>query len=483
MALGFIEIGNNFLRLDSANSTFFTSLLNQPARDALPEFTLGFYYKARAWTTGEGQSNNTDKVRRKFIAWPVFFSNGYLNHTLTEISPQTKASGDNTVESPYFRNTWYSGAFHTVFASFETRESLGGTPIKDKWLFIASKGDLTTGTGSITVIDPEDGTVLDHQTVSNGRLLSDPIFDTVDNDIAGNTFNLSADSNHPNGSPVHTDWTVQVAEIDVWNDIKSTAELQAFAQVGFADINLNTNLQLSWNFMRNWEAVSGSKYQVLCATGDNNTGNFTGTIPTTSFMYTLDNPVPVFLLRSTDNEHDYTRFGVFTAATGTTKVSVYTSGTAQPSKADIFNGVGAVSQTTLTPDGVSEAFGDASGLTTGTDYVAYAVQDEFDLGSYGPVATTNFTTPTKYSEIITDVEGNIAANGLGIEWAWFDAQLPQNMNNPAASGIQESTDANGLLEITLPTSVATAKGSKGTMVLRAEWLSGESSAAHIVTVK
>lgn len=483
MALGFTEAGYSFLTLDSENSTMMNGFLNLPGRDALPQFTVGLFYKARAWETGEGQFSGVDKVSRKLQAWPTFLSNGYVNHPLMEMAPQVVSSISTSGDTDYFRTTWYSGTFHFSDIHFETKESLGGTPVKDKWLFIGATADINTGTLTQYIIDPDDGTTIAADTISNGLLISDPTFDKVDNDIAGNNLIFATDASHPNGSPVHTDWTMQVAEYDIWLDVKTESELQAFAQVGFADINLNTNLALSWNFMRNWEAISGSKYQVLCATGDNNTGNFRGNLDPSRFTYTLDNPVPVFLLRTTASEHDYTGFGIFSAATGTAKISVYPSGTPTPSKADIFNGVNAIAQATLQPDGVTEALTNIGGLTTSTDYVAYAVQDEYDVGTYGTISTSTFTTPTKYSEIITDVTGASVGAQTGIQWAWFDSVDPDALGSPSAQGTAEVTDGTGLLEITLPTSISTAKGSQGTMVLRSDWDSEIQSASHIVAVK
>jgi hypothetical protein len=173
---------------------------------------------------------------------------------------------------------------------------------------------------------------------------------------------------------------------------------------------------------------------------------------------------------------------LFSATTGTAKMSAYPAGTPQPTEEEIFAGATAVETISVEPDGASEVTGVFTNLVTGTDYVIYSVQDD-GQGGYGPVASFVFTTPTKYSEIITDVTGAEVTGQSGIQWAWFDEENPSTLTTAVTQGVAELTDATGLLEITLPTSISTPKGSKGTMVLRADWGGGVQTASHLVEVK
>ena len=65
---------------------------------------------------------------------------------------------------------------------------------------------------------------------------------------------------------------------------------------------------------------------------------------------------------------------------------------------------------------------------------------------------------------LVDVLGNALANLTGIKWAWFDSADPNTFAAPTDKGNAETTDGNGLLEITLTNTTLTA-GQTGTLVL------------------
>lgn len=65
---------------------------------------------------------------------------------------------------------------------------------------------------------------------------------------------------------------------------------------------------------------------------------------------------------------------------------------------------------------------------------------------------------------LVDILGNALTNLTGIKWAWFDSADPNTFAAPTDKGNAETTDGNGLLEITLTNTTLTA-GQTGTLVL------------------
>ena len=350
---------------------------------------------------------------------------------------------------------------------------------------MASTLDATTGDFTFYAIDPADGTVL-YKNIYNHPIPSAPAY-PYDGTVRGSSnftvpFNIARAATNATVVNSHTH-DMLLAEWDYWEGTaKTEAELVALSQVGFAETNLPQDLVFSINWMRDWR-LDGNPTQT-----DDASGNGNHAVITSEHAYTLDNPVPVFLMRTASAEHDYMEIGLFSASTGTARICAYPSGTAQPSDSDIFNGVGAVSSVIAQPDGIVEGLYQLSGLDTDTEYEIFAIQDELDSGSYGTVAKITVNTPYKYSETVNNVNGDPWISKTGIQWSWFDSTDANSLGSASASGtlsstLSEETDATGLLEITLPTSISTAKGGQGTMVLRSDFDGAVQTASHIVTVK
>jgi hypothetical protein len=270
----------------------------------------------------------------------------------------------------------------------------------------------------------------------------------------------------------------RIAEIAYWDVVKTEAEIRAFAAEGFASINQPENLVFDWNFMKDWRLADP-----LVIPDDSGNGNHGVIGASISDSYLPDAPVPVFLITEAESEFDSHNFSIFSTIVGTVALSAYPLGTPEPSAADVYNGVGAIQTAQFVHDATGLNVGGISGLETGTEYLVYAVQDESGSGDYSRVVSIVSKTPTKYSEIITDVTGAEVTGQSGIQWAWFDEENPSTLTTAVTQGVAELTDATGLLEITLPTSISTPKGSKGTMVLRADWGGSTQTASHLVEVK
>jgi hypothetical protein len=490
----------------SINSLFVlksgSPILTQHHGDLLSEhgsFTQLTYIKARRMLEGEtdgGVGWENDSVSRRFVftLQPWAASNWFDYHLafsdcrLAVSNPDF--GGPRGSASAFESTTRGSVGINDVKITSDDNtqsDTIGwdNLELEDRWIVQAFTFDYQSKTFWNYIIDPSDGTVLQKRTVITPNDYSGAAHSTLpvpsDPDCKL-SFSTVYSNNNNGGSQAYTDYDILLGEIDYWGRALSEAELVAFSQVGFAEVNSPTDLIFSANFMRNWSATSGTKQEVI-SSGGSPSNVWVSSRDVNSLYYVLDNPVPVYLLREINSEHDFIELGLFSATAGTARVSAYPAGTPTPSESDIFNGVGAASQLTLQPDGLAEVTGSMTGLDTGTEYVLYSVQDELDGGSFSTIAEVTINTPTKYSEIITDVTGAEVTNQTGIQWAWFDEENPSTLSSPSTQGVAELTDATGLLEITLPTSISTPKGSKGTMVLRADWGGSVQTASHVAEVK
>jgi hypothetical protein len=330
------------------------------------------------------------------------------------------------------------------------------------------------------LIDPSDGTVIFTNTrselqTSTSLLTSQTAF----------RFALNSSFNTTVGDPDGDDG-MYVGEVCVWRRELSQSDLQAFAQVGFASINEPTDLVLDWNFLIDWRSTSSTD-----TINDSSTYGATGTFETFPLWYTsspwnnfsTDNPVPVFIPQITNNQHDLLSLSIFSGLAGECYFSVYAANATAPTEAEIVAGSG-LTNGNVTLDGTNTFSTSVAQPDTGTDYIIYLVQDENDAGSYGPIVPLEYTSSTKYSEIITDIEGTETTNLNNIKYKWFDSTDLSALSSSTADGTTEVTDGTGLLEVTLKDGVtATAKGSQGTMMLQVDDGGTIKTAYHIVTVK
>jgi hypothetical protein len=355
--------------------------------------------------------------------------------------------------------------------------------ILDRWLCVAVTWDRATGLQSEYLIDPTDGTILLSQIDEAFTDAPDTALVYANTLTTSGYYRLYGNNNTTIATTSGEAPPQLMAEIGHWEKVLSQSEIVDLAQKGFFNLNHPDSLVLNWNFMKNWVSLGnpalvpdelGNGNDLTLASGD------TGIVGN----YIADAPVPVFILTFNEKEHDFVNLDLFSGTTGTSRVCAYPLGTPQPTEQDIFDGVGAIASVVIQPDGIGAVSGVMTGLDTGTTYQIYAVQKELDIdNTWSAVAAQELLTPAKYSEIITDVTGAPVGSQTGIQWAWFDEENPSTLSSPSVQGVAELTDATGLLEITLPTSITTPKGSKGTMVLRADWGGGVQTASHLVEVK
>ena len=447
--------------------------------------SMMYWVKAKLKNPNESIGGNSGAIDRSITATCTVFNHNVLT-TEVGIGHQIIVRTDDAGgPATYVRMTGARISYDAVGVRTKANEPQTNTIPANGWFCMASTLDATTGDFTFYAIDPADGTIL-YKNIYNWPIPNAPAYPYDGRTRGANNFVLPfkfrRSSNNGTVLNSHTH-DMLLAEWDYWEGTaKTEAELVALSQIGFAETNLPQDLVFSINWMRDWR-LDGNPTQT-----DDASGNGNHALITFDHAYSLDNPVPVFLMREASAEHDYVEVGLFSASTGTTRICAYPSGTAQPSDADIFNGVGAVSSIVVQPDGIVEGLYQLSGLDTGTEYELFAIQDEQDLGSYGSVAKITVNTPYKYSETVGNVSGNPWISKTGIQWSWFDSTDTNSLGSASASGTlsstpSEETDANGLLEITLPTSISTAKGGQGTMVLRADFDGAVQTASHIVTVK
>lgn len=348
----------------------------------------------------------------------------------------------------------------------------------EKWLAIAMTSTLPAGEVTVYLIDPEDGTILYTESdtdVQDGN--AHPfIGGTPPN---GNSHFVRLGGQDPNNVVTNTDEDYKLGEFCIWHVLKTPAQLQAFAQVGFAAINEPVGLVLDWNFMLDWR--NNDPAVITDQSGNGNHGVISDTGIQNQFS--TDNPVPVFIPQQTSNEHDISTFNIFSGTAGALYMGVYARNATAPTAAALVAGTGALTTATDTLDGINTKDVDIAQPDTGADYTVYFVQDTTGSGDYSEVYEFDYTSPTKYSETVGTYQNEPLASITAIEYSWFDSVDFDNLGPAKVTGNTEVTDASGLLEITLPTNISTAKGSQGVMSLKVVSGGKTRTGSHIATVK
>lgn len=335
--------------------------------------------------------------------------------------------------------------------------------MEDKWYFIAASYFSATYR-RVTVHDPIDGSLI-------GQTL-----DTTNSSTLGITSGVLGIGAQFFGS---LGMETTVAEMCTWREFMDLADLAAFSQVGFAATNRPTNLMQDLNFIYNWQSTGDP-----LVVEDNGPYSMDATLPsTTDIEYTPESPVPVFITDLSNIKFNEVTYLMFSVQAGSAYAALYPSGTARPSNADIVAGTGALASGSVALDGTAPLDLTLTLPNTDTAYVVYFAQDIGDGGSNYNEESSTFTSPTKYSETVVDIDDASLNNKTGIEYAWYDSVDFNNLGNVKTSGTAEVTNGSGLLEITLPTTITTAKGADGTMVLKVDDAGTIRTAAHIVTVK
>lgn len=454
-------------------------------QDAVPELnamTIGFYMKVKQRDNSVTSSNVLRRMEMDAAPFYIVSGNQKVGSRLVCTTPATTNGLLQGLESEYTLQTYYNSQPSSTFGSPDV--FYDDFNIMGDWVFYAITFNFDGGDQAFMyLIDPADGTTL----------LTENAFRLPASDTTASPFtSILTDTTQPylqfrstvSNDPAPKEYSgagdTLIAEVCFWNEVKTEAALQAFAQVGFASINEPSGLVLDWNFMKNWTASNAA-----VVPDDSPNGNDADVLVDAAIVeaYNVDAPVPIFILQEGAAEFDSYTFNVFSASTGTARIGAWPSGTPVPSQADVFAGTGAVLSTTFEPDGIAALDVVLSGLTTGTEYEIFAVQDRLNATDYTPVQQLTVTTPTKYSETLVDVSGNNLASVSSIQYAWYDSVDANNLGTAKVTGTTEATDGVGLMEVTLPTSITTAKGAQGTMVLKVDDGGTIRTASHIVTVK
>lgn len=66
--------------------------------------------------------------------------------------------------------------------------------------------------------------------------------------------------------------------------------------------------------------------------------------------------------------------------------------------------------------------------------------------------------------VLTERNGSLRSSLTSLSWAWFDETDPQNFTAPTDTGTAETTDASGIIEITL-TGTSLTSGQEGCLAL------------------
>ena len=473
----------------STTSSPFTSFDGLAFADRYPLTIFSFFKFNNYFNAGSSQPSSAYVTRRTaYGRWADGTAN-QMDSTLDVELDTGVVSGSGAFDD--VDNTMYTGASDRWDGNFASQtiqmlEVFGpdgpdeyAASSAGRWLAFAqvySSESLRTE----YLIDPSDGTVVftnirtDTQT-STSLLTSQTSF----------RYALQSTINKTFGGDYDRDDGAYIGEVCVWRRDISQADLQAFAQVGFASINEPTDLVVDWNFLVDWRTDSSTDTindsSPYGATGEFETSFGYTTSPWNNFS--TDNPVPVFIPQITDNQHDVLNLDIFSGIAGECYFSVYAANATAPTEAEIVAGSG-LTNGSVTLDGINTSSTSVAQPDTGTVYIIYLVQDENDAGSYGPIVPIEYTSSTKYSEIITDIEGTETTNLNNIKYKWYDSTDLSALGSSTADGTTEVTDGTGLLEITLLDGVTTtAKGSQGTMMLQVDDGGTIKTAYHIVTVK
>lgn len=439
--------------------------------------TIGTYVKASPYYV---TANDSYITQRKAIStfYQSFSPNpaGYLL-TETALSMDTGTGGDfsNTDDTAFldWQDQWdgVNNDAINVLVTPESNVSAGG-----RWFFRATVFD--AGVQHDYLIDPADGTVLVNKTENLVQPASAVTTNTTSVRLYGSVSGgLSTESKGAEG--------LKIGEHCTWNRVISLADLQAFAQVGFASINEPTGLILDWNFLVDWRSIVATDKMKDYSTNDI-TSTFNkafGQVDTPWNNFSTDNPVPVFIPSISSTEHDTVTANVFSGNAGTCYIGVYPRAATAPTAPQLVAGTGAISTASAVLDGTSASDITATHPDTGTEYTLYLVQDTTGSGDYTDVFDIDYTSPTKYSETLIDIDGASLDSITAIEYSWYDSTDFNNLGSAKITGTVEVTDGSGLLETTLPTTITTAKGADGTMVLKVDDAGTIRTAAHIVTVK
>lgn len=286
----------------------------------------------------------------------------------------------------------------------------------NKWLMMAFSHNKTTLQRDIYLIDCDSGTVLNSTTVTSSY----------------NSPATSADYDYQHHDIRSPEGNEKVGMAEEWmvNEILTEQEIIDISQAGFVANTYPSTILIDNNFMLPLDTTSEApKTKVL----DNGNSRYETFHQGTSLVFSTDNPVSVLKIEDTTPTTTGVDVQAFSILTETAKVVVYPINSS-PSASDAFNGTGATATTSITFDGSASSTATITGLSSGTSYDVYAVQED-GAGGYLLTEKAVIETDTGLTLALTDIEGTALSNVADIEYAVFLGTAANALGTKLDSGL------------------------------------------------
>lgn len=287
----------------------------------------------------------------------------------------------------------------------------------NKWLLMAFSHNKITLERNIYLIDCETATVLQTEqvTASYNSPAASADYDYQHHDLRA-----------PEGNE-----EVMMGEEFLVNEILTQQDLIDISQQGFVASSYPSTILVDNNFMLPLDTTSAHPRSKVRDSGNNDRYEtfHSGSVLVTS----TDNPVSVLRVESATPSNTSVDIQAFSILTETAKVVVYPINSS-PSASDVFNGIGATATTPITFDGSTSSTVTVTGLSSGTTYDVYAVQ-ESGTGGYILTEKSVIETDTGFTIALTDVEGTALNNVADIEYAIFLGTAANALSTEIDSGL------------------------------------------------
>lgn len=287
----------------------------------------------------------------------------------------------------------------------------------NKWLLMAFSHNKTTLERNIYLIDCETATVLQTEqvTASYNSPATSADYDYQHHDLRA-----------PEGNE-----EVMMGEEFLVNEILTQQDLIDISQQGFVASSYPSTILVDNNFMLPLDTTSASPASKVIDNG--NSGRYETFHSGTTLNTSTDNPVSVLKIEDTTPTTTSIDVQAFSILTETAKVVVYPINSS-PSASDVFNGIGATATTPITFDGSTSSTVTVTGLSSGTTYDVYAVQED-GTGGYILTEKSVIETDTGFTIALTDVEGTALNNVADIEYAIFLGTAANALSTEIDSGL------------------------------------------------
>lgn len=205
------------------------------------------------------------------------------------------------------------------------------------------------------------------------------------------------------------------------------------------------------------------------ASGDTTAPNLTSPVGTATSQTTAT-------VGATTDEGNGTMYAVVTTSVTQPSIAQIKAGQDHTGAAAPWGGSVAVSST-----GAKTL--NATGLTLSTNYYAHLLHTDAAANDSNRVSSAQFTTPdaaVRTATITLTSDGTTPVASLtGLKWAWFDQVTPDLFVAPTDKGAVETTDASGVLVLSLPNSALAAAAVGWLVVTDSDGTVGQSPIAKM----